>query len=137
MKRDIEVLCMFISSILTFDKKMKKKYLVFYQYIDIIFGVDFIASRGVFTINELRSHLQTYMGVDPSDNVIQSILLFYKNKCTNIASTDGANFIISLEKEMVKEVVQPYLSIDTSLLPEVLVESVAKNIWSRILKEVG
>ena len=137
MKRDIEVLCTFISSILTFDKKLKKKHLVFYEYIDTIFGVDFIASRGVFIINELRSHMQTYMVVEPSENVIQSLLLFYKNKSTNIASTDGANFIISLEKEMVKEVVQPYLSFDTLLLPEVVVESIAKNIWSRVMEELG
>lgn len=134
MKRDIEVLCTFISSILNFDKKMKKKNLVFYKYIDIIFGFDSIASRGDFIINELRSHMQTYMVVKPSEDVIQSILLFYKNKSTNIASIDGAKFIISLEKEMVKEVVQPYLSFDTLLLPEVVVESIANNIWSSIME---
>jgi hypothetical protein len=56
-------------------------------------------------------------------------LSFYSNKSIVDKDTlDGANFILLLEKEMDKEVIQPFIYFDTLFLPEVFVTSVSNNI---------
>jgi hypothetical protein len=49
LKKDIEFLCSFISSILSFDTKVKKRDLVFFKYLDVVFGVDCVVNCGQST----------------------------------------------------------------------------------------
>ncbi len=96
MKKDLEMLCTFISSIWSCRTNLKKRDLVFYQYIDAVFGKDFVKNRGKSTYNELINHLWQCIDVEP----MQSTLSFYSKEHSDKEISDGAVFIQSLEKKI-------------------------------------